>query len=306
MKYFFNPFERIAGWQALVVGVFVMALTAVFGKFNNVAFDGVLDVHRWAPFGFSVAFAMQAVNFLVLFLTMWLAGVCFSKSKVRAIDVAGTTALARTPMLLLAIICFLPIAPAHNHDMPRVVVFSIIVILFIVWMVALMYNAYSVSCNLKGGRAVGSFIGALLAAEIVSKIVVISLLSSCCFNASATCKSGINSTGNVAVVADSLTIRQKTENVANAFEQGDFDAITLYFDATMKRAVSSGNLKTIWTQTNIQFGKFEKADWDNLTETQIEQYDVFDVPFLFQRGKLNLRLVFNKDGSIAGLFLQPS
>ena len=77
VKLLINPFERIAGWKALFIGIAIMALTAVVGKINNVAFDGVLDVHAGATFSFLVSFAMQGVNFLVLFLILWLAGVCF-------------------------------------------------------------------------------------------------------------------------------------------------------------------------------------------------------------------------------------
>jgi len=172
MKYLINPFERIAGWQALVIGFAVMALTAVIGKINNIAFDGVLDVHTGEPFSFSASFAMQAINFITLFVTMWLSGVCFSKTKIRAIDVAGTMALARAPMLLPAIICFMPIAPEDVSDIPRLAIFIAVCIPFIAWMIALMYNAFVVSCHLKGVRAVVSFIGALLVAEIVSKIVI--------------------------------------------------------------------------------------------------------------------------------------
>jgi len=176
-KWLINPFERIAGWQALVIGIAAMALTAIIGKLNQVAFDGVLDVHVGATFNLSASFIMQAVNFLALFLTMWLAGVCFSKTKLRTIDVAGTMALSRAPMLLLAIICFLPVVPKTLLDVPSLIIFTLICILFVIWMIVLMYNAYSVSCHLKGGRAVVSFIGALLVAEIISKVILF-LLSS--------------------------------------------------------------------------------------------------------------------------------
>jgi hypothetical protein len=206
-KCFINPFERIAGWQALIIGVIVMVLTAVAGKLNLVAFDGVLDIHTGAAFGFSVSFIMQAVNFLVLFLTMWLAGVCFSKSNVRAIDVAGTMSLARTPMLLLAIICFLPVVPESLYDTQRLIVFSLITIPFIVWMIALMYNAYSVSCNLTGGRGIASFIGALLVSEVVSKLVIIFLLTCPFIGCQAVHAAEINPTENAVIVTDTLTVR---------------------------------------------------------------------------------------------------
>jgi len=70
-KWVYNPFERIAGWSALVIGVVVMALTAFIGKINGIGFEVVLDVHI-GKFGYMVSFIMQAVIFLVLFLTMWI------------------------------------------------------------------------------------------------------------------------------------------------------------------------------------------------------------------------------------------
>lgn len=305
MKWLINPFERIAGWQALFIGLAAMALTAVTGKINGVAFDGILDVHTGASFGYLAAFAMQTVNFLAMFLTMWLAGICFSKSKPRAIDIAGTMALARAPMLLLAVICFLPVTPACLYDTPRIIIFGLISIFFIIWMIALMYNAYSVSCNLKGGRAVISFIGALLAAEVVSKLVFIFLLTGLFTGVQEIHASEVNSTGNTVIVVDSLTIRQKAEKVVAAFERNDFDAITVYYDATMKREVPASRLKTVWAQAVIAYGKFEKAGFDDLKESRIDKYDVIEVPLFFQREKLNLQLAFNEDGTIAGLFILP-
>jgi hypothetical protein len=174
-KWLINPFERIAGWQSLVIGVCIMALTAVAGKFSHVAFDGVLDIHAGTTFDLPASFAMQAVDFLALFLTMWLAGIFFSKTRTRAIDLAGTMALARAPMLPVALICFLPVAPASPYDIPRLIALLFISLPFIVWMIALMYNAYSVSCNVKGTRAILSVIGALAIADIVSDRVFIFL-----------------------------------------------------------------------------------------------------------------------------------
>jgi len=302
MKFLINPFERIAGWQALFIGIAVMTLTAIVGKINHVAFDGVLDVHAGATFDFKTSFSMQAIDFLVLFLTMWLAGVCFSKSRLRAIDVAGTMALARAPMLLLVIVCFLPVTPVGLYDIPRMIIFGLICIPFYVWMIALMYNAYSVSCHLKGSRAVLSFIGALVVAEIVSKLILIFLLSSMFTNTPKNDINTISLTANTALVVDSLSIRQKTENVVNAFEQGDFDAITVYFDDTMKTKLSSNMLQMTWVQINFTFGKFEKADMDSLKETRIDNHDVIDVPMIFAKEKRTLRLAFNSEGKISGLF----
>jgi len=304
-KWVYNPFERIAGWQALVIGVVIMALTAVAGKFSHVAFNGVLNVNPWATFDLSTFFVIQAINFVVLSLTMWLAGVIFSKTKLRAIDVAGTMALSLSPMLLLAVICFLPVVPASPYDIPRMIVFWLISLPFFIWIIALLYNAYSVSCNLKGTRAILSFIGALAVAEILSIFLIFFLLSGLFVTASpAVSESAKNPVESVAVT-DSLTIRQKTENVVKYFEQGDFEAIPLYFDETMKKGLPPSGLKMVWVQVNMAFGKFEKADIDSLKETRMDKFDVIEVPFIFPKGKLNLHLAFNCNREISGLHFLP-
>ena len=304
MKQLINPFERIAGWQALFIGLAAMALTAVIGKINNVAFDGVLDVHGGATFSFLASFAMQAVNFLALFLTMWLAGICFSKTKFRAIDVAGTMALSRVPMLALAIICFLPIVPASVYDIPRMIIFMLVYLFFAIWMIALMYNAYTVSCNLKGARAVVSFIGALAVAEILSKIILIFLLKGLFISTPASDALNKSDAENI-VVSDTLTIMQKTENVVTAFERGDFNAITVYFDKNMKEKLPPLGLQMAWTQTNMAYGKFERADIGSAEEISISEYNLIEVPFYFQKETLKLRLAFNENGEISGLFFLP-
>ena len=305
MKWLINPFERVAGWQALVIGLVVMSLTAIIGKINIVTFDGVLDVKSTTvTFSYSASFIVQLIIFLLLFLFMWLAGVCFSKSKIRALDIAGTMALARIPMLLFVIICFLPIIPESLVDFPRLIVFSIIGILFIIWMIALMYNAYSVSCHLKGQRAVLSFIGAVIVAELISKIIFFSLSGSLFANEPT--KSSLNAdTYESVVIIDSLTIQQKTENIARAFEHGDFDIIPLYFDKQMKKTLSPSKLKFGWMQASAQCGKFKNVDLENTKESVHENYDLVKVPFIFQKNVLILQIAFNKEGRISGLYFLP-
>ena len=305
MKWLINPFERIAGWQALFIGLVAMTLTAVIGKVNHIAFDGVLDVKfTESTITLTAFFMMQVINFFALFLTMWLAGVCFSKSKLRVIDIAGTMALARMPMLFFVIVCFLPIVPKDFIDYPRFIVFTIISILFIVWMVALMYNAYSVSCHLKGERAVISFIGAVIVAELISKIIFFTLAGS--LFANEPIKNIFRTDANeTVVVTDSLTIQQKTENIVRAFERGDFDIIPAYFDEKMKKLLSPGKLRLVWIQVNLQYGKFKKSDLGNVKESVLDKYDIVKVPFIFQKEVLNLQLAFNKDGRIGGLYFLP-
>ena len=44
------------------------------------------------------------------------------------------------------------------------------------WTVVLMYKAYSVSCNIKGAKAIVSFIIGLIIAEVLSKVALSGVL----------------------------------------------------------------------------------------------------------------------------------
>jgi hypothetical protein len=54
---------------------------------------------------------------------------------------------------------------------------AIIGLLMIIWMVALMYKGYALSCNLRGAKAVVTFIVSLILAEALSKVLILALLS---------------------------------------------------------------------------------------------------------------------------------
>jgi len=49
---------------------------------------------------------------------------------------------------------------------------NIVNLLMLVWMVALMYRAYATSCNLKGARAIVSFIAVIIIAEFLARLGV--------------------------------------------------------------------------------------------------------------------------------------
>ncbi|MDQ3191920.1 MAG: hypothetical protein M3Q58_10025 [Bacteroidota bacterium] len=103
-KLLFNPFEEIAGYKALFIGVFLIVLTGISGYFAGVVFDGVLDMH-FVENKLSIAASIieGLVNWLSLSIILIIFGFLFSKTKFRLIDVLGTQALARWPYFILAI-----------------------------------------------------------------------------------------------------------------------------------------------------------------------------------------------------------
>lgn len=173
-KWLFNPFIYVAGWQALSLGLILMALTAVIAFFSQTHFDGAIDLHVGAVTK-SWFYLFEPLNaWLSTALVLFCFGNFLSKSKIRFVDVAGTLALARAPMLIAAIIGFVPIyhRQPSEKDLAAIAILGIVMLLFSVWMIALSYNAFTVSCNLKGSKASWGFVAALIVTEVVSKVVI--------------------------------------------------------------------------------------------------------------------------------------
>ncbi|PKP23864.1 MAG: hypothetical protein CVU06_06100 [Bacteroidetes bacterium HGW-Bacteroidetes-22] len=185
-KYFFNPFERVAGWQALLAGLVMMLLTASLALVSGLRFDGVLDAHFGEHVEWWRVFADQGINWISLVVVFYPGALLFSRSHTRFIDIAGTMALARTPMLVAAIaglpsrlsdfISQLPNANGttlfSTPDFWVTVVLALLMVWGTIWSAILIYNAWRVSANVKGTRAGVVYGFGLLIAEIGSKILI--------------------------------------------------------------------------------------------------------------------------------------
>lgn len=200
----FNPFHFVAGVKALAVGLAAILVAGAVNSRTGSHFDGVLDFHTGAVLPWWTYWVEGPINWIILSALLLPAGWILSKSRVRPIDVLGTQALARIPTLVMALSVWPPFVQRANQRMvtallqlqqpgavqsnqemwatlhstlaPMDMVISGVVVLIIltmlVWMLILMYRAFAVSCNVSGGKAVGAFIVLLVAAEILSKIVL--------------------------------------------------------------------------------------------------------------------------------------
>jgi len=191
-KWAFNPFQYIAGRDALVLGIVMIIVASIVGSYSNSHFDGILDFHTGAPASLEFFIIEGIIDWLIMGLLLLFAGLLISKSKFRVIDVIGTQALARFPSIIIALIALLPsfqetisrlaVEPTNIKSLIGnnfIVLIGLLIILVItIWMVILMYKAFSVSCNVKGGKAVTFFIVVIIIGEILSKVVLISLANS--------------------------------------------------------------------------------------------------------------------------------
>ena len=188
----FNPFRRIGGTRSVMIALAVMLLGVLLAVTGNVHFDGAIDVHGGSKL--QVTFPVAVFEWLVAWMLpvgiFFLAGRVLSSSSIRFIDVLGTQGMARFPFLLVGLVTLLPIRARMEEygqrimrgedpgglfttgDLIQLVVSALVGIACLVWAISLMYKAYITSCNLKGPRAVGSFIAGLLLAEILSKVIL--------------------------------------------------------------------------------------------------------------------------------------
>ena len=182
VRWMFNPFIRIAGTWSLAIGLVAIVAAGLAAGGAGIRFDGLLDVHAGNQVALWVPVVEGLVNWAVFTLLLLLVALLFSRSAVRLVDIAGTQAMARIPLLPVAAICTLPwIRDAFDGlaaallggelaglSWTGLIVGAVVTLAGVVWMVALMWKAFSISCNMKGGRAIALFILAVLIAEAVT------------------------------------------------------------------------------------------------------------------------------------------
>ena len=189
-KWLFNPFEIIAGFTSLFIGLGIILLSSVICYFGKVHLDGVLDLHAGSNTTWVIAFGEGIINWLSITLILFITGLIISKSSIRFIDVAGTQALARFPYLIASLASFLfptekvlkfvewkflKKGEAVDLGSMDIIFFALVTLIMLacaIWIIVLMYRAYSISCNVKGAKGIISFIAGLLVAEIISKILL--------------------------------------------------------------------------------------------------------------------------------------
>ena len=186
---FVNPFEKIAGWQALGLGLIVAILAALIGSYCGGIFNGALDYHTTGnPYPWWKALAMLAISIASIIIMFLLAGIIFSKN-FRVIDVVGTVTLAKAPFFFIALTEFLS-KPVIMNDIQAIInnpgvlytsftfwINLLLATLIAIWFIALLYNAFKVSLNIRKHRVM-VFVIALILAEVLSKVLIIITLYS--------------------------------------------------------------------------------------------------------------------------------
>ena len=184
MNRLFNPFRYIAGIKSLVMGaIFIVAASLML-------YGGGMIQDSYLHIGYADATLLRVLLFQVIYwlspaLLLYLSGVLLSKSRIRIVDILGTTAFAQLILLLLIAPMLLP---AVQSDVAKLfallqsgsqeftglmalciyALWSLLcIILYYIW----NYNAFAVSCNVRGFKAIVIFIVVQLLVTILPLLI---------------------------------------------------------------------------------------------------------------------------------------
>lgn len=92
-------------------------------------------------------------------------------------------------------------------------------------------------------------------------------------------------------------------DVVRMFSNQHSDSIALFFDNNMSKAMSKENLKLIWPAFIASDGDFQKVD--NQKTKTYQGYLLVESNIIFERKSYTMRLAFDKENKIAGMFFVP-
>lgn len=186
----FNPFEKYTENKLLVFGLLFTLVGSYLGYVFQGRFDGVLDLHFPGTVTWPEPFLDNAINIFCLFVLLFILG-RYINPKTRTIDILVPILIARLPFYLLTFSNYqnyisnaterllasieLQNKPTDlnidTSDLVFVTLFSGVSILLIIWFVILLFNGFKVATNSKGITNNLLFAGAIILAEILSKII---------------------------------------------------------------------------------------------------------------------------------------
>lgn len=186
-----NPFERTAGYAALVWGFIGIIIATLLSYLTGWHYHGLLHF-GWAPNPAWWCFAVEhLVVWLIPAILFYIGGLLVSRSRIRLVDVLGTVAFAQIPFIIMNLFYFLPslqfMAQLNPNNLSiqelttqpmflKGIWLSLLSMIFFVWTLVWMFYALRVSCNLKGYR-----LGILYAVAIIGGDLICRMLIGMCY-----------------------------------------------------------------------------------------------------------------------------
>ena len=105
-------------------------------------------------------------------------------------------------------------------------------------------------------------------------------------------------------VSNGSEIRDLAVKFVDALAKQDFAGAVKNFDATMTGAAPPEKLQSIWTSLELQVGSFKRQV--GVRSEKAQGYDIAFVTCEFEKSPLDVKVVFNGQKQIAGMFFVPT
>lgn len=114
-----------------------------------------------------------------------------------------------------------------------------------------------------------------------------------------------NTQQNNAGAAQQINYTERTFTILDKLSNGKIGEFYGYFDEAMKEQVSQADMQKLWNNLVYTYGAFDYYKTDIVLKTQ-DGYQIADVPCVFEKGTVTLRLTLNTKGEISGFFVSES
>jgi hypothetical protein len=169
-----NPYARWSAERCVVVGLIAAAIGIATSRLLPVRADGALDMGRTAtPVSLGGAVLAQLGGFPGTALVLWAIGRLFAP-KIRPIDMLGTVGLARLPITLAVLPLAYVDTGSPDEASPTVLQWfgTGLLLLGAGIQICLLVFGFGTATALRGRRLAVAFLSSLVAAEVISKVVL--------------------------------------------------------------------------------------------------------------------------------------
>lgn len=179
LKKIIDPFNYYSGERTFAVGVVGLFAAALVNRLGGETTRGIVS-SGYGDLSFIQALCQILAAWLILGTLLYIAARLLSKSKIRMVDLYGNQLLARIallPVLLLGALASLRTAALQlaetspqeltAHLPIGLIGFGFAAIICLIWFYLWSYRGYAVAANLKGWKAVVSYIVCYLLAEVI-------------------------------------------------------------------------------------------------------------------------------------------
>lgn len=187
-----NPFEKYSERILIIVGLAFTVIGGYLGFVFNARFDGVIDLHFAERVTLYQPILEIGINILSTTVLLFIVGKIINP-KTRIIDIFLTSMIARIPYYIVTFFNsnnkaytisqgILNLVKSNKTNMLSstdifyLLLMSFAIIASLIWFIALLFNGFKTAVNAKETKHILLFIAAIVAAEIISKIVIINFL----------------------------------------------------------------------------------------------------------------------------------